>query len=80
MTHNIHYESFMKFKFTQFSLQAVLLGGEMRAAKVASLLNEVGGDVREEESIAALQATGWDVASAARMIKLEYLLRSAFSQ
>ncbi|KAK7794773.1 hypothetical protein R5R35_004117 [Gryllus longicercus] len=50
------------------------LSGEFRAGKVAQLTAEVG-DAREEESLAALQATGWDVASAARRIKLDRLIR-----
>nr|CAD7454807.1 unnamed protein product [Timema tahoe] len=50
------------------------LNREFSSGKVCGLLREVG-DAREEESLAALQATGWDVAAAARNIKLDRLLR-----
>ncbi|PSN56691.1 hypothetical protein C0J52_00002 [Blattella germanica] len=39
------------------------------------LLQEIGDDAAEEEALAALQATGWDVQAAARHIKLNRLIR-----
>nr|CAD7400794.1 unnamed protein product [Timema cristinae] len=50
------------------------LNREFSSGKVCGLLREVG-DAREEESLAALQATGWDVVAAAKNIKLDRLLR-----
>jgi hypothetical protein len=40
------------------------------------LLQEIGDAAAEEEGLAALQATGWDVQAAARHVKLNRLLRS----
>ncbi|XP_069685930.1 activated Cdc42 kinase Ack [Periplaneta americana] len=53
----------------------VSLSGELRASKVQGLLQEIGDSAAEEEGLAALQATGWDVQAAARHIKLNRLVR-----
>lgn len=50
--------------------------GDIWTSKVQSLLQEIGDPTAEEEGLAALQATGWDVQEAARHIKLNRLLRS----
>jgi len=52
----------------------VSVSGELRADKLARLLQAVGG-ATESECVAALQATGWDVQAAAKHIKLERLVR-----
>lgn len=54
--------------------QEVGVSGELRADKVSRLQDAVG-DAREEECVAALNATGWDVAAAAKRIKLDRLDR-----
>jgi hypothetical protein len=54
----------------------VSLSGDLWTGKVQSLLQEIGDAAAEEEGLAALQATGWDVQAAARHIKLNRLLRS----
>ncbi|KAJ9589589.1 hypothetical protein L9F63_017174 [Diploptera punctata] len=53
----------------------VSISGELRASKVQGLLQEIGDNAAEEEALAALQATGWDVQAAARHIKLNRLTR-----
>lgn len=53
----------------------VSLSGELRTNKVQGLLQEIGDAAAEEEALAALQATGWDVQAAARQIKLNRLIR-----
>jgi len=50
--------------------------GDLWTSKVQSLLQEIGDPAAEEEGLAALQATGWDVQAAARHIKLNRLIRS----
>lgn len=54
--------------------QEVSVSGELRADKVSRLQDAVG-DAREDECVAALNATGWDVAAAAKRIKLDRLDR-----
>lgn len=54
----------------------VSVGEEMRTRKVQGLLQEIGDAAAEEEGLAALQATGWDVQAASRHVKLNRLLRS----
>lgn len=54
----------------------VSLSEELRTRKVQGLLQEIGDAAAEEEGLAALQATGWDVQAAARHVKLSRLLRS----
>jgi hypothetical protein len=54
----------------------VSLSGDLWTGKVQRLLQEVGDPAAEEEGLAALQATGWDVQAAARHVKLNRLLRS----
>lgn len=50
--------------------------GELWKTKVQKLLQEIGDSAVEEEGLAALQATGWDVQAAVRHVKLNQLLRS----
>lgn len=52
------------------------LSGELWKTKVQRLLQEIGDSAAEEEGLAALQATGWDVQAAVRQVKLNQLLRS----
>lgn len=50
------------------------VSGELRADKVSRLQDAVG-DAREQECVAALNATGWEVAAAVKRIKLDRLER-----
>jgi hypothetical protein len=54
----------------------VSLNGELWKTKVQRLLQEIGDSAVEEEGLAALHATGWDVQAAVRQVKLNQLLRS----
>ncbi|XP_063232759.1 activated Cdc42 kinase Ack [Bacillus rossius redtenbacheri] len=49
-------------------------GGQLQSERVRQLARECG-DAPEEDCLSALQAAGWDVAAAARQLKLDRLLR-----